>query len=185
MHVRGKARLQPFAGNDDSWWYCEAEDGQRYRFTYNFDDECAMPLYYPRDDGKWITIEVDEDGRGRFVCLGPLFKHDCDRCEFWGVYFGLDVWYCASSDGGCLGGSIIARYSDGPADYGSSPLCVVLRHLEDPTANIDDDRPGGPRVQPFRDWLFSSRGSKAEQAWTVALAVQGMKFLSANAKEKA
>lgn len=66
--------------------------------------------------------------------MKPIYKHDCDACQFLGstVVEGeaYDLYYCAHEP------TIIARWSDEGADY-SSGLCFgessLVRHINGDT----------------------------------------------------
>jgi hypothetical protein len=43
--------------------------------------------------------------------MKPLFKHDCDKCVFLGVYKNHDLYYCNTEP------TVIARYGDNGCEY--------------------------------------------------------------------
>jgi hypothetical protein len=95
----------------------------------------------------------------------PHFKHDCDHCEFWGHWFGHDVYYC--------GGSIVARWGDDGPDYASSPLSVLVTEQEPGYAIEDSVR---HVIMPYIEWLWKF-GDDYRKAWYTALAFKGMEML--------
>lgn len=58
----------------------------------------------------------------------PRYEHQhCSHCKFHSRVGPDDVWFC---DSGFLGGSLIARHSGDPADYGSTAVKVFLDCLK-------------------------------------------------------
>ena len=180
MQLRTKALFD----SDTYRWYVE-HDGERIELS---DQDCFghSRLQPKRDENQWITVTItpklwkDQGFEGYeacFVCFGPLFQHDCEKCEFWGVFYGHDVWYCQDSDGGVLGGSLIARHGDDGPDYGSTPLSVLLRQLNDPYHMIGDHQ--NNVTMPYRDWVWK-HGQNYAKAWIMALAVHQIKYLIPN-----
>lgn len=150
-------------------WYVEVE-GVRYNITEQ--EPWHGALQWHRDENKWITVVLNSENKtARFICFGPIYQHDCTHCEFWGTWYGYDVWYCGGTCGaigGLPGGTIIARHGDDGPDYGSSPLSVLLPQLSDPSHNIGD----GERVMPFMDWVWEHAKGRSDyqRAWIMALA---------------
>ena len=58
----------------------------------------------------------------------PLFRHDCDHCEFLGTYHGMDHYRCRAMGTAPLGDTLIARRSDKGSDYSS--LCDFKNRVQ-------------------------------------------------------
>ncbi len=52
--------------------------------------------------------------------------HDCKKCKYIGTMgTNIDMYVCDS----VLGGSFIARFDSGPADYTSMPIKLMLKEV--------------------------------------------------------
>jgi hypothetical protein len=60
--------------------------------------------------------------------LEPRFKHDCTACRFLYQDGDMDIYWCAGATAmtELSGGSVIARWSDDPPEYSSSPVSIIL-----------------------------------------------------------
>jgi hypothetical protein len=58
----------------------------------------------------------------------PLYKHDCNACQYLGVSDkDADLYYCP----GLMGGSLVSRYSNKPSEYQSVKFDIILNHIQD------------------------------------------------------
>lgn len=62
--------------------------------------------------------------------MSPLFTHDCDTCEFLGVYQGKDLYLCGSG----IETTLVVRHSAEGADYESGRRLLI----NDSWLSLDD-----------------------------------------------
>lgn len=55
----------------------------------------------------------------------PLFKHDCKNCRFLGSTMGVVSFDHYIHEGGPLGPTLLARFSDEGPDYHAGPLRMI------------------------------------------------------------
>lgn len=96
----------------------------------------------------------------------PRYKHDCEVCEFQGTFFGDDIYICGIRRDG-MGPSIIARHSDDPPDYDSTPIRLFRREIEQ-----NETMGVGDLTMPFRDYLFSEHVTRCHKAWLLVLTLR-------------
>jgi hypothetical protein len=56
--------------------------------------------------------------------MKPKYQHDRDCCKFIGHYKDIDFYICLKAN------SILARYSNEPSEYYSSPINLLLEDKE-------------------------------------------------------
>lgn len=93
--------------------------------------------------------------------MKPEFTHDCDRCEFYGHFLGMDIYVCPG------GGSIIARYGNDGPEYNSMPLSMFRRMLTENGLIRGDDF-----SLLFQEYIFSHYAPEYYRAWLLALSAK-------------
>ena len=94
----------------------------------------------------------------------PQHKHDCDKCKFLCHVDGMDVYRCP------VEGSLIARHSDDPADYSSTPASVFKMMLEIGTTT----NKAGESVL-FRDQLMTDEAHPTHRAYMIGLSLLALR----------
>jgi hypothetical protein len=73
----------------------------------------------------WRYYILEDEKEGNELGTGPVFKHDCDDCEYLGHFDEHDLYYCKNG-----GPTVIARWGgDGP-DYASGMSIAAARDFK-------------------------------------------------------
>ena len=172
-------RTRALYNADTNKWYVNV-DGQEHIMTEQ-DAVGHSQLRRHRDINAWISVVLCVSGElgypmhmARFVKYGPQFTHNCDRCEYWGIWFDVDIWFCRDSMTAACGGSILARYGDQASDYYAMDISILLDQMTGRYGAVLDSDSNPPKNRP---WLMSGNAPNHYKAWIIALAVYGIKAL--------